>query len=347
MVVTSRSDHPIRGNAKSLREALIMLTIAEDQIQTVDKFLARLDKLHSVPMVALRVMELTQDPDFEMADVAACLEHDPALAASVLRLVNSSYFGLNGRVTSLQHAIAYLGRRSLRLTVLSFGLVKTLVSGAPAQFHQAYWKRSLTMAAAARKITRLTNQRQIDAETAFSAGLLADLGMLVMAQLETTKYVDLSEEPDHMIQLIQRENKVMGFDHRTVSQRLLTKWKLPPELIEAVANHHTYLPSASALSQNLLAANLLAEVLWMPGSPYMQPLQLVLGNQFGMDVDDLITLAVESKEAVNKSMEIFEVQLEGHIDLEAIEQQARAQFELAALDTAADLDCVEAFAESL
>ncbi len=333
--------------AERSQETPIMLTIAEEQIQAVDAFLTRLDKLHSMPMVALRVMELTQDPEFEMADVADCLEHDPALAASVLRLVNSSYYGLTQRVTSLQHAIAYLGRRSLRLTVLSFGLVKTLVHGAPAQFHQAYWKRSLTMAAAARKITRLTDIRQVDAETAFSAGLLADLGMLVMAQLETEKYVDLSEEPDHMIQLIEQENRIMGFDHRTVSQRLLTTWKLPPELIEAVANHHTYLPAASPLSQVLLAANLLAEVLWMPGSPYMQPLQLVLGNQFGMDVDDLITLAVESKEAVNKSMEIFDVQLEGQIDLEAIEQQAREQYELAALDTAADLDCVEAFADTL
>jgi HD-like signal output (HDOD) protein len=324
-----------------------MLTSAKDQVQVVDDFLARLNKLHSVPMVALRVMELTQEPDFEMADVTGCLEHDPALAASVLRLVNSSYYGLSQQVTSLQHAIAYLGRRSLRLTVLSFGLVKTLVSGAPAQFHQAYWKRSLTMAAAARKVSRLAGNCQVDAETAFSAGLLADLGMLVMAQLETTKYVDLSEEPDHMIQLIEQEHKIMGFDHRTVSQRLLTKWKLPSELIEAVANHHTYLPSASALSQVLLAANLLAEVLWMPGSPYMQPLRLVLGNQFGMDLDDLITLAVESKEAVNKSMEIFDIQLEGHIDLEAVEQQAREQFELAALDTAADLDCVESFADTM
>ena len=322
-----------------------MLPIAEDHTQSVDKFLSRLDKLHSMPIVALRVMELTQDPDFEMADVADLLEHDPALAGSVLRLVNSSYYGLTQQVTSLQHAISYLGRRSLRLTVLSFGLVKTLVHGAPAQFHQAYWKRSLTMASAARNITKLTETRQVDAETAFSAGLLADLGMLVMAQIDTKKYVDLSEEPDHMIQLIEQERKIMGFDHQAVSARLLTKWKLPSELTTAVAQHHTYLPSSSALSQVLLAANLLAEVLWMPGSPYMQPLQLVLSNQFKMDVDSLITLAVESKESVNKSVEIFDVQLEGQIDLEALEQQARKQYELAALDSAADLDCVEAFAD--
>ena len=322
-----------------------MPPIAEDHIQSVDEFLSRLDKLHSMPVVALRVMERTHDPDFEMADVADLLEHDPALAGSVLRLVNSSYCGLTQQVTSLQHAISYLGRRSLRLTVLSFGLVKTLVHGAPAQFHQAYWKRSLTMASAARNISKLTETRQIEAETAFSAGLLADIGMLVMAQIETQKYVDLSEEPDHMIQLIEQERRIMGFDHQAVSSRLLTKWKLPSELTAAVAQHHTYLPSSSTLSQVLLAANLLAEVLWMPGSPYMQPLQLVLSNQFKMDVDSLITLAVESKESVNKSMEIFDVQLEGQIDLEALEQQAHEQYELAALDSAADLDCVEAFAE--
>ena len=79
----------------------------------------------------------------------------------------------------------------------------------------------------------------------------------------------------------------------------------------------------------------------------MQPLQLILGSRLNMDVDDLITLAVETKDAVNKSMEIFDVQLEGNIDLGAIEQQAREQYEIAALDSAADLDSVESFADMI
>ena len=144
-----------------------------------------------------------------------------------------------------------------------------------------------------------------------------------------------------MIELVQCERKLFGFDHMGVSQRLLTKWQMPMELIEAVANHHTYLPSSRPLNQILLVANLLSEVLWLPASPYMQPLQLVLASQFGLTIDDLITLAVESKESVQNSMEIFDVRLPGTIDLEAIEQQAREQYEIAVLDAAADMDSME------
>jgi len=319
----------------------------KDSHDAVDQLLSQLDKLHSSPTIALRVMELTKDPEFEMADVVACLEHDPALAASVLRLVNSSYYGLAQSVTSLQHALAYLGRRSLRLTMLSFGLVKTLVNGTPAECHQVYWKRSLTMGAAARQCAEMAGNRGAEAETAFAAGLLADLGMLVMFQLETEKYVELSFESDHLLELVKQEREVFGFDHLAVSQRLLTKWHLPAELVEAVANHHTYLPVSPQLNHILLAANLLSEVLWMPQSPYMQPLQQVLFRQLDLEVDDLITLAVECKEAVQQSMEIFGVRLEGDIDLDALEEQARQQFELANLDTAADLNCLEAFIDDV
>ncbi len=324
-----------------------MLTMDQDkeQLQTLDQFLNRLDKLHSSPTVALRVMELTRDPDFQMNSVAECLELDPALSASILRLVNSSYYGLIDEVTNLHHALTYLGRRSLRLAVLSFGLVKTLVSGAPAQFHQQYWKRSLTMGAAARECAKLIHNHTVDPDTAFATGLIADLGMLAMAQLETEKYIEIAEEPDHTIDLVQRERAEFGFDHMAVSQRLMSRWQLPEELVEAVGNHHTYLPASAPLNQVALVANLITEVIWTPVCPYMQPLQQVMLRQLDLGIDDLITLVLATKESIEEGSEIFGVQLQGEIDLESVELQARELYKVAALDMAADLDSIEAFSE--
>ena len=308
---------------------------------TSDEFINQLETLHSSPTVALRVMEITKNPDFQMNAVAEILELDPALSASILRLVNSSYYGLVDEVTNLRHALTYLGRRSLRLAVLSFGLVKTLVSGAPAEFHHRYWKRSLTMASAARECARMVKTHDVDPDTAFATGLIADLGMLAIAQLETDKYLPIAEEPDHTIDLVQRERETFGFDHMAVSQKLLIRWKLPKELIEAVGNHHTYLPISAPLNHVALIANLITEVIWTPVCPYMQPLQQVLGRKLGLGIDDLISLVLATKEAVDESTGIFGVQLEGEIDLEAVEFQAREMFKLAALDMAADLDSFE------
>ncbi len=315
----------------------------QGQLESLDQFLNRLDKLHSSPTVALRVMELTRDPEFQMEEVAQCLELDPALSASILRLVNSSYYGLVDDVTNLRHALTYLGRRSLRLSVLSFGLVKTLVSGAPARFHLQYWKRSLTMAAAARECAKLLDDRDVDPDTAFAAGLIADLGMLAMSQLETEAYVEIADEPDHTIDLVQRERELFGFDHVQVSQQLMKRWELPPELVDAVGNHHTYLPVSAPLNHVALVSNLIAEVIWTPVCPYMQPLQQVMYRQLELGIDDLITLVMKTKESIEESSGIFGVQLPGEIDVEEVELLARDLFKKAALDLASDLDCLEAF----
>jgi HD-like signal output (HDOD) protein len=308
-----------------------MLPAQDESISLeIDQALAKLDKLHSSPLVALRVMELTRKDEFEMIDVTECLETDPALTASILRLVNSSYYGLPRKITGLNHALNYLGRRSVRLAVLSFGLVKVLVSGAPGRLHQLYWKRSLTMAAAARRCTMLSEDPEAHPDTAFTAGLLADLGMLALAQMETEKYLEICQEPDHMMRQVQMEREAFGFDHMAVGGRLLARWNLSQEMVEAVANHHVYLPMCPELNHTLLVANLLTEVLWNPASPYMKPLQFVLQSRFNMGVDELITLANDTKKAVKESMVIFGVNLKVTIDVDAIEDEAREQFKQAA-----------------
>lgn len=320
-----------------------MQPTGQTQHESLDLFLNRLDKLHSSPTVALRVMELTRDPEFPMEEVAKCLELDPALSTSILRLVNSSYYGLADDVTNLRHALTYLGRRSLRLSVLSFGLVKTLISGAPARFHMQYWKRSLTMAAAARECAKLIKGNQVDPDTAFATGLIADLGMLAMSQLETEAYIEIADEPDHTIDLVQRERETFGFDHVQVSEKLMQRWDLPKELVDAVRNHHTYLPASLPLNHVALVANLIAEVIWTPVCPYMQPLQQVMYRQLNLEIDDLITLVLATKESIHESSGIFGVTIPGEIDAEEVELLARDLFKKAALDLASDMDCLEAF----
>lgn len=310
-----------------------MVTATQDLVALqIDRELANLNKLHSSPQIALRVMEIMRQDDYDMIDVAECLENDPALTASILRLVNSSYYGAVQPITSLSHALNYLGRRSVRLAVLSFGLVKSMVSGTPARLHMDYWRRSLTMAAAARRSALLTNDREIDPDSAFTTGLLADLGILALAQIHTTKYAEITEEPDHISRQVQLERETFGFDHMAVGGRLLTRWGLPEKMIQAVTNHHVYLPVSSELNHHLVIATLLTDVLWNPASSYMQPLRYILQSRLKLGVDDLISLAQETKQSVQESMVIFGVNLKMTIDVEAIEAQAREQFAQAAID---------------
>ena len=155
--------------------------------------------------------------------------------------------------------------------------------------------------------------------------------MLVLAQMETEQYLEICEEPDHIMQQVQMERETFGFDHMAVGGRLLQRWNLSPEMVEAVANHHVYLPMCPELNHTLLVANLLTDVLWNPGpATTCSRYRPVLQSRFGMGVDELITLANDTKQAVKESMVIFGVNLKVNIDVEAIEAEAREQFAKAA-----------------
>ena len=287
-------------------------------------------------------MEITRDAEFDIREVTACLERDPSLTATVLRLVNSSYYGLPQRVTDIQRAIAYLGRRSLRLTVLGFGLSKALAQGCPKEIHQLYWRRSLTLGVAARKLADRAGDPTVNPETAFASGLLADLGMLVLAQLETEKYLPVCKAPDHFVTQVVSEREIFGFSHVEVGTRLMQSWHLPEEMIEAVGHHHKSPVDAQPLSHVLKAANLLCEVLWTTDSPHMRLLLPLLKTRFDLGVDDLIELATECKHAVEESLEIFQLRIDDEMDIDGLQREARSLYEEAVFELSADLDSLEA-----
>lgn len=318
-----------------------MISTEPDHFADVDHLLHRLEKLHSSPAIALRVLEITRDPEFDIAEVTSCLERDPSLSAAVLRLINSSYYSLPQRVTEIGRAINYLGRRTLRLTVLGFGLTKALAEGCPKAIHQMYWRRSLTLAVAARKLAERKKYPSVSPDAAFAAGLLADLGMLVMAQLETIKYMPVCEADDHIVTQLVLERDIFGYTHVEVGVRLMENWKLPGELIEAVSHHHKSPVDAQPLSHVLKAANFLAEVLWTADSPHMRLLLPLLKTRFDLGVDDLIGVATECKRSVEESVNIFQVRLEDEIDVDALQREAHSLYEEAVLELSANWDNFE------
>lgn len=313
------------------------------EISDIDRLLDGVERLHTSPAVAQKVLSLTSDPYFEVPEIVDCLEKDPALAASILRLINSSHFGLSNKVSSIQFAVTYLGRHSLRLAVLSFGLVDGLMRAAPATLFDDYWRRALTMALASRLCFEQDGGQQ---DVAFSAGLFADLGVLVFAQTDPKGYTSAYLRHDHHGQLVRIEREMFGFDHAAVSARLLARWAFPPELTEAVANHQCESAEGGRLGLAVFAASLLAEVLWVPERPHMAQLQRVLQNHFQRDVDGLISLALDCKSAFAECAALFQVNVPaGDVDAQSLRREAQRQFELAAIDVSLELDTLEAIVE--
>lgn len=194
--------------------------------------------LPSAPVVVLEVLDLCQNDDVGIARVAKVITRDPALTAKVLKVANSPWYGVRAQVKTLDRAVTLLGINATLSLALSFSLVRGLRRSKTARFdHQAFWRRSVVSACATRVIG--TSVRSASTDELFLAGLLQDIGMLVLNEAMPRIYGPLvaSANGDHSM-LVELERKELGADHAQVGNWLLTRWNLPENLRAAVAGSH-------------------------------------------------------------------------------------------------------------
>lgn len=191
--------------------------------------------LPSLPAVALRLLELTGDPDVAMSDIAKLVQQDQALAAKVLKTVNSSFYGLSTRCGSIDRAMGYLGLNTVKSLVLGFSLVETTRGNNTGFDLDAHWRRAILGATAARVIAK--HVRGVDPEDAFTASLFQDIGVLACYVSMKDEYATLVRgEPHRSVCKVERD--ALGFDHTRVGSELAARWKLPAEISESIRFHH-------------------------------------------------------------------------------------------------------------
>lgn len=195
----------------------------------LDRFLQKTQRLYSLPAVAMEVLELTSQPKIDIRALRACIETDPALAVKVLRVVNSSLFGLSRDVSDLNQALALLGIKPLKLLVLGFSLSGPMFAKTTGAVADRYWRHTLTKAVATRELVERI--WRLPADEPFLAALIQDIGMLVLLQELGENYARLAERAlKNRTCLLKLEQDALDFDHRELTLRLLEHWQMPPSL---------------------------------------------------------------------------------------------------------------------
>ncbi len=196
--------------------------------------------LPSPPAVATRIIELAEDADSSLSDVAEAVSIDPALATKILRMANSPLYARLKRTESLQDAVAMFGLNGTLTLAMSFSLLTRSSDdrggGLGSEDYQHYWRCSLAGATACRALAvRLKLQA---ADDYFLAGLLQDIGVLALDRAVTGLYagVRLSSVSHADLKAIEIEGG--GADHAQVGAWLLTSWKLSDKLAQAVGGSH-------------------------------------------------------------------------------------------------------------
>jgi HD-like signal output (HDOD) protein/GGDEF domain-containing protein len=272
---------------------------------TLEAFVQGARKLYSLPAVAVEVLSLTDDPKTDALRLKTCIERDPALTARLLRVVNSSLFGLVRPVADLSQAIAMLGANALKLLVLGFSLPEQLFAQKASDVLRLYWRRALTRAVAARDLAALIKDKHGD--EAFIAGLLGDLGILVFVQEGEDRYLRLFlRARDEGMPLVEAERRVYGFNHVELTARLLEEWKLPTAIVDAVrggfqetadASQATS-PSSKGPRTILCCANMLAELLVAERTELWPELLDIADEEWRLGADRVAELSESLEEKV-------------------------------------------------
>ncbi len=213
---------------------------AEKKIKLV---INRIHNLPTPPIVFTQVNRVLNNPDTSAYQIGAIISEDPALTAKILKLTNSAFYGLPRTVTSVKQAIVILGLDAVRSLVLSASVFETFSkqSNIDKDYLDSFWRHSLSVGFMSRIISRTKNFPSfLEAEESFSAGLLHDIGKIVIfAHLpkefkQIRKAIRENPQEDHCT----IEEQALGFDHALVGSCLARKWNLPDELATAIRYHH-------------------------------------------------------------------------------------------------------------
>lgn len=281
---------------------------------TLHNLINRVDELPEVPQTAFRAIQLLNNPDTAVSNLAEVISSDQALTAKLLRLCNSAFYGLERKVTTISEAVIIVGFSSIKSLVLMITTQSTLNKGllgykmGPGEF----WRHSLGTAEASRCLALHIGHEK--PEECFIAGLIHDIGKMVLNQYalpEVYRATNLHQK--ERIPLHMAEQRILGFDHAQVGGALAERWNFPPILVESIQRHHsmeTYMEQGKIITLPTLigVADLVSKAVEHEDSYVWADLQShshILQNVLNLNLEEIKALLPSIKTKIEETSELI------------------------------------------
>jgi putative nucleotidyltransferase with HDIG domain len=255
------------------------------------KLASAVDAMPAFPNSVQKVLELTRNPNCAPKDLVQVIEKDPVVTVKILRVVNSAYYSLPKQITSIGHAVVYLGFNTIKNLALSIAAIGMLPKENEAGFDpQQYLLHSLTTAGISKQLA--LRVEDADPMDCFIAGLLHDFGKVVLAQFMPKEFrmaLETSQWNGTSLHLALRE--VIGVDHAVIGAMLVEKWRFAPHLIETI--RHQYGPELadSDMIACVFGANQISKKLkfGFGGNACVEEFPPAVAKRLGGSLDELIS----------------------------------------------------------
>jgi putative nucleotidyltransferase with HDIG domain len=246
------------------------------------------ESVKNLPTLPAIVMDLLDEIDNEEIDIHALAQkvmNDLALTATTLRYANSAYYSTQVKVTTIQQAIALMGISSVKKIITMAALTGCFPENNCKGFdHKAFWRHSNAVAIAARLLAK---HLHVNSDTAYIAGLLHDIGTLVLVTQYPHQYEStLAYRHEHNISQLEAERKVLGIDHAEIGSALVTLWNFPDVMKNAISGHHTpEKPGLGMMATIVHVANAIANALGVSSTPDSQPAEVSAQSWESLSLD--------------------------------------------------------------
>lgn len=217
-----------------------MTTVAVDN--KVKRVVSNIRNLPTPPIVFHQIQKVINNPGVSAGHIAGILAEDPAMSVKVLKLTNSAFYGLSREVDSVKQAVIIVGLEAIKNLVLSASVLDMFKGkNIDQEAQEQFWRHSLASGFACRLLARQIRSRGIvDQDSSFSAGLLHDVGKMIIICFLPEENAQLQQErqSNQYSSDFELEERVLGYTHAQIGGFLATQWKLPQRLGEAITFHH-------------------------------------------------------------------------------------------------------------